>query len=742
MMEDVSGTDRQDASLLREPPPSSTVRRRLRHRATATAILCLLYFGPMSLLADPSPRSRWSWTALGYGIGERGFAALDIDGDGRVELFAAPRDQNYWYELRRDGLFRQTWSSFPEETALAALDVAGTPSGAKLAVLYQHSLRIFDARSKVELLNIPIATPYDTDVALGDLDGNGVLDAVVCDEDTLYLFELENGTPTGVRHGFGCSEVKIGQVDDDAQLEIVIAGNPAGGYVLDGVSLAVEWGDLEGFGAQIALGDLDGDGHDEILAANDMNTAARALDPETGTELWRKELNGYPPDLFVVDLDPAPGAEAVVHERYAALSILAGTTGALIRTPLLFVNTVLRFAAGDTDGDGDVELVWSQIDCCAADDLWTLEGGSNVVLQAAEAIPSLQGAFAVGTFGGESLKEAAVAVSSDQAGQEGVQVAVLDMLGGRETRRSTFETDGSVVGVSSVIALQTDGVMPLEICLGWEDGLGPVRCVDSQSFEETWSGGTLGYVAALANAELDGDSTPELLAGTAGPAIEAHEGDSGWLKWRTPEVAPNFSSIDRVIPIDLDDDGIDEVLGRLSISSNGVGEPVLFSGATGELLGGPWDLTVWAMVKPALVENPAHRVYVAMIDSTIRGFDPETGATTQPLATLPGISRALGVVDLDRDGVLDFVVVDQFMYLRVVDGATATVAWQGPFLGSEGWGNTPALTLEAGDLDGNGVPDFAVATRYGIFFFEGPLFDLLIDGFESGDTLAWSAIVP
>jgi hypothetical protein len=112
------------------------------------------------------------------------------------------------------------------------------------------------------------------------------------------------------------------------------------------------------------------------------------------------------------------------------------------------------------------------------------------------------------------------------------------------------------------------------------------------------------------------------------------------------------------------------------------------------------------------------------------------------LATLPGISRALGVVDLDRDGVLDFVVVDQFMYLRVVDGATATVAWQGPFLGSEGWGNTPALTLEAGDLDGNGVPDFAVATRYGIFFFEGPLFDLLIDGFESGDTLAWSAIVP
>ena len=43
---------------------------------------------------------------------------------------------------------------------------------------------------------------------------------------------------------------------------------------------------------------------------------------------------------------------------------------------------------------------------------------------------------------------------------------------------------------------------------------------------------------------------------------------------------------------------------------------------------------------------------------------------------------------------------------------------------------------EAGDLDGNGVPDFAVASRYGLFYFEGPLFELLVDGFESADTSA------
>ena len=215
---------------------------------------------------------------------------------------------------------------------------------------------------------------------MGDLDLDGVLDAVVCDDETLYLFELANGTQTDLRYGFGCSDVAIGQTDADPQLEIVIAGNPAGGYVLDGVTLAVEWGDLEGFGPQIALGDLDGDGHDEILAASDFDNAARALDPETNSELWRLAGSYYPPGLLVADLDPEPGTEAIVHERYAGISILVGATGELIRAPAIQTSSVSRFAAADTDGDGDLELLWGSGECCYGDgDLWALEGGSNVV---------------------------------------------------------------------------------------------------------------------------------------------------------------------------------------------------------------------------------------------------------------------------------------------------------------------------------------------------------------------------
>jgi hypothetical protein len=702
------------------------------------AILGLFLFYAPAGHADPTPRSRWSWTALGYGIGAGGFSALDVDGDSRAELFAAPQEQNYWYELRRDVLFRQTWTSFLEESSLVALDTIGTPSGPRIAVLYEHALRIFDASSKAQLLSIVTATSGNQDVALGDLDLDGVLDAVVCDADTLYRFELATGSQTGVRHGFGCTDVAIGQIDTDSRLEIAIAGNQTGGYVLDGVTLAVEWGDLEGFGNRVALGDLDGDGRDEILASTDFDNDVRALDPETDSELWRIPGDYYPSALLIADLDPSPGSEAIFKSYYSELSVRVGATGELIRSHSVQASSESRFVAADTDGDGDLELLWGTGSCCSSAGIWALEGGSNVVHKVAEETTILAGRLAVGEFGNGLTREVAVATLSYYANQD--QIVVLDMSQGREVRRSNFDIGGSG-GISALTGLQLDGDPGLEICTGSNDSNGLVTCVDGLTFEEEWSGGAYGYTLALETAELDGDPAPELLAATSGPAIEAREGQSGWLKWRTPDLDTSLDRMNQVLALDTDGDGLDEVLGRMGYYSYPEGVLALFSGATGKLLSGPWSSNVLAMAKPALAENPSIHVYVALGDATIRGLDPGTGATTQPLATLPGIVRALAVIDLDFDEVLDFVIVDDSMHLQVVNGASGAIVWTGPYLGPNEYGGY-APAIQAGDLDGNGVPDFAAGSSYGIFFFEGPLSQLFVDGFEAGDTLAWSASVP
>ena len=50
--------------------------------------------------------------------------------------------------------------------------------------------------------------------------------------------------------------------------------------------------------------------------------------------------------------------------------------------------------------------------------------------------------------------------------------------------------------------------------------------------------------------------------------------------------------------------------------------------------------------------------------------------------------------------------------------------------------------LRLGDFDRNTVPEIIVNFDIGVAVFEGPLFPVFADGFESGDTSAWSSTQP
>ena len=721
---------------------SSRTERPLRGRRfrVGSSLLALLLSLPMLAFADPTPHSRWAWTPLGSEIGSRGFSLLDVNGDGRAELFAAP-SQSYWYELQRQGRFHQTWSSVLDEDELVTLESIQSAAGPRIVLLYEHRLEMLHASSKSVLLTVPLPQSSWTDLALGDLDANGILDAVVCDADTLYRFELATGTLTAVRPGFGCTDVAIGRIDADPQLEIAIAGNPTGGYVLDGISLDVEWGDLEGFGQYLSVGDLDADGRDEILASSDFENVARGLDPETNSELWRSAAGYYSVRLLAADIDPAPGAEAIVVSSYSGISVFVGATGELIRSINDAAGATSNLAAADSDGDGDLELLWGGYgSCCSGSSVWALEGGSNVVVKLADDTTALVGGFAVGELSGGPTKEVALATPGVGYSSYPDQMVILDMVLGREQRRSAFEDPNLNNSISALAAAQLDGDPQLEICAGPSGGYDRLSCVDGLDFAEEWNAGVFASVWDLEIAELDGDPAPEILAGTTGPAIEAREGDLGWLKWRTGDIDTSLDQFSQLLALDVDGDHLDEVLGQLT-DYYYPGDLALFSGATGEVVAGPWSVDARAIARPSLAPGAPHKVYVALDDATIRGFNPLTGVATAPLAYLPAGALALAVIDLDVDGTLDFIVVNEERKLQVVDGATESVVWTGPILS---WSSyySERFFLQAGDFDDNGLPDFLASSAYGIFFFEGPFTVLFSDAFESGSWAAWSGVTP
>ena len=133
-----------------------------------TSRLSILLFAGSGWAASWEPRSQWVVTVAGFQLGVRGLATLDVNGDGRAEVFAAPYHGNYWQEWTRDGHFRQSWSSFPEEKVLVDLTALDTPAGPLVALLFEDSIRLVNASNKKPIAEFPTTSNQNKAFAVAE----------------------------------------------------------------------------------------------------------------------------------------------------------------------------------------------------------------------------------------------------------------------------------------------------------------------------------------------------------------------------------------------------------------------------------------------------------------------------------------------------------------------------------------------------------------------------------------------
>ena len=183
------------------------------------------------VLQDIHPARR-SW-----GPGHETVAHGDVDGDGRHEIFTSVGRT----VAKLDGVDRRLTAAVdvPDRLICTDLEVADT-----------------DRDGWPELLCIASSTPS----RLPNTESRVVLYSAT---DLRVLWESE---PAVHNHS-----LIVGNVDTDAALEIVTAG----GYVYDGTTLALEWRFDEGFGNEVRVADLDGDGIDEIIGRRIFSAAER-----------------------------------------------------------------------------------------------------------------------------------------------------------------------------------------------------------------------------------------------------------------------------------------------------------------------------------------------------------------------------------------------------------------------------------------------------------------------------------
>lgn len=384
-------------------------------------------------------------------------------------------------------------------------------------------------------------------VAAADLDGDGSIELVVTGSSSTRVLHVD-GSLVAALPGIGGEDVTIGQMDGDAALEFATTS----GHVVDGASLSVQWTWAPGFGIDVEVADVDGDGRDELLAGEFVQWVWCY---DVDLQLPKYALPAHPPGggnlgrIAVGNLDADPAPEIVVGDQQRGVTVFDGATQAVEQSLVNDDGQVTGLAVGDSDNDGVMEIVFGTEHGSAKAHLVVVDAMSGVVdWRSAEYDAPFFGPF-LGDFDGDQHDDLVVVTASHAAAYQAPRVLVFDPVSFALRQQSSPLSRSYVVSSAAAADLDGDGDLELVVCNGaaeildWHNGA-PV------SQTRLTVGGVL-----VAAADVDGDHHPDLLIGQS-TSVGAYSLPNGSPLWSRPTPF----RIRRLAVADVDFDGHAELL--------------------------------------------------------------------------------------------------------------------------------------------------------------------------------------
>lgn len=597
---------------------------------------------------------------------------------------------------------------------------------------------------------------FSQDVALGDLDGDGDLDAFVANEFGPSLVWKNDGTGSftnsGQTLGNSSSEsdaVSLGDLDGDGDLDAFVANygaslaqpdkvwknNGTGTFTDSGQSLG------NSLGTDVALGDLDGDGDLDAFVTNGYNSPntvwrndGSGTFSNTGQNLGSYSSSG----VVLADVDHDGDLDAFVSNDYDPFnSFLPEPNEVWINSgDGSFNNSGLALgsshskgvALGDLDRDGDQDAFVANYN--EPNKVWRNDlVHRNAPVKAADQT-TLDAAF----DGAEWV--AAVDIDGDGdldvlgAAFDANTIAWWENTAGDGSAWTKITIDAAFTGARSVDAADIDGDGDLDI-------LGAAATDDTIAWWENtagdgsaWTKVTIDTAFTTARnvdaADVDGDGDLDIL-GTAfgGGPIGWWENTAGnGSAWSTMKpISVNLDGARSVYAVDMDGDGDLDVLGAATWAHT------IYWWENTQSYGSVWTVhTVDVVFDQVASVNAADLdrdgdmdiLGAANYDSEIAWWENTAGdATTWSMHMVDaafGLANSVYAVDMEGDGDLDILgaALDDINVLPSGPNASGKeIAWWENSAGNAStWtkhsvvtGLTGAASVFAGDIDGDGDQD-------------------------------------
>ena len=591
-------------------------------------------------------------------------AVADIDRDGRLDVaYSGPTDAYLLYG-RDDG----EWDAealpalYQAATTLAFADLE--PNG---------TLDLFVGRSDESRVRYRLndgtrgtwSTPDDNvtgvifgDMAIADIDGNGLVEVIVDDDDFLATYAE---TTIGWRSVTEPAPVvfdhfRLGDLDGDGDLDAVVGGLFGLGamWTIDGALQAGGSQISDARGNTFALADIDQDGRVGVLHA----------DRDGVLRLNRPALDGTWSERVFGTLSSEPSVLAALDaDRDGDLDIIAADGSAIYqyenRTPapastwaraddLPGTYTSPEFAtAADFDGDGDVDVLTTGV-----------AGSGTVLLENLGA-----GDFA------EPVEVNAVALVGNGTPADFDGDGDIDVAGVADDGIYWLNNDGAPPWSSERVSTATGALLAsadldadadVDLAVGVV-ATGLVSWLRNDDFATTFTelviDDTRDALGAIAVGDLYDDGTLDIVVTQVDEGVAAlvwYDGGGSWVRGMGPTLDAVATGL---LIADADADGATEVAIHSAAQGSALYAPQLSDRAA------PWTLELsrtiqtwaprYAFFGDADRDGRPDWLGVSEGRQLLR-FVTTTTLAGSPIDTLPGIA-AFAVADLDDDGDVDFL---------------------------------------------------------------------------------------